>query len=83
MASTEPLILAAKNSDMAKLGGNNASLPSEIYRMANCNRKDNQRYQLVPKKRLHLDQLTIDLIDNGLIVIDPNGLELGLKENFM
>ena len=28
MASTEPLILAAKNSDVAKSGGNNASLPA-------------------------------------------------------
>jgi hypothetical protein len=80
MASTEPLILAAKNGNWAE-EENNASLASD--RKTNCNRKENQRYQLVPKKRLHLDQLTIDLIDNGLIVIDPNGLELGLKENFM
>jgi len=27
MASTEPLILVAKNSEVAKSGGNNASLP--------------------------------------------------------
>lgn len=36
----------------------------------------------MPNKRLHLEQLTIDLIDNGLIVIDPNGVELNGKKKF-
>jgi hypothetical protein len=37
----------------------------------------------VPKKGLHLEQLTIDLINNGLIVIDPNGVvELVGKKQF-
>jgi len=61
MASTEPLILAAKNGNWAE-EENNASLASD--RKTNCNRKENQRYQLVPKKRLHSEQLTIDLINN-------------------
>ena len=83
MASTEPLILAAKNSEVAKSGGKIMQVHRLRYRRANCNKKDNQRYQLVPKKGLHLEQLTIDLINNGLIVIDPNGVvELVGKKQF-
>ena len=83
MASTEPLILAAKNSEVAKLGGKIMQVCPLRYRRTNCNKKDNQRYQLVPKKGLHLEQLTIDLINNGLIVIDPNGVvELVGKKQF-
>jgi len=76
-------MLAAKNSEVAKLGGKIMHICPLRYRRTNCNKKDNQRYQLVPKKGLHLEQLTIDLINNGLIVIDPNGVvELVGKKQF-